>query len=171
MGICSKAKDIIYANNISDIQVDNKEKINNNNENNNNNNNNEEKNENNHSLKETAQKTIEEKPEEIKNQLNKENEKEKKKPKLKFQQHFSVKKVGLISDIDNNDKNISENERKRGKSVVNRDYASKFKRSSQKSATLFHKNNNLFLEKNAWSRNENTSYTRNFNYTKIWRPR
>ena len=147
MGICSKAKDIIYANNISDIQVDNKEKINNNNENNNNNNNNEEKNENNHSLKETAQKTIEEKPEEIKNQLNKENEKKKKKPKLKFQQHFSVKKVGLISDIDNNDKNINENERKRGKSVVNRDYASKFKRSSQKSATLFHKNNNLFLEK------------------------
>ena len=135
MGICSKAKEIVYAKNISDIKVENKE-------NENNNNNEGEKIDNDHSLKGTGQKT--EIPEENSHKpIILENEK--RKNKLKFR-NFSNKKVGFLNELssENNDKN---NTRKRGKSAVCRDQVLKFKRSSQKSATLIHKNNNILMEK------------------------
>ena len=135
MGICSKAKEIVYAKNISDIKVENKE-------NENNNNNEGEKIDNDHYLKGTGQKT--EIPEENSHKpIILENEK--RKNKLKFR-NFSNKKVGFLNELssENNDKN---NTRKRGKSAVCRDQVLKFKRSSQKSATLIHKNNNILMEK------------------------
>ena len=137
MGICSKAKDIVYAKNISDIKVENKENVNNNN-------NEGEKYDNNHSLKGTGQKT--EIPEESSHKpILLENEK--KKNKLKFK-NFSNKKVGFLNELssENNDKNNNSNKR-RGKSAVCREQVLKFKRSSQKSATLIHKNNNILMEK------------------------
>ena len=136
MGICSKAKEIVYAKNISDIKVENKE-------NENNNNNEGEKIDNDHSLKGTGQKT--EIPEENSHKpIILENEK--RKNKLKFR-NFSNKKVGFLNELssENNEKN--NNTRKRGKSAVCRDQVLKFKRSSQKSATLIHKNNNILMEK------------------------
>ena len=135
MGICSKAKEIVYAKNISDIKVENKE-------NENNNNNEGEKIDNDHSLKGTGQKT--EIPEENSHKpIILENEK--RKNKLKFR-NFSNKKVGFLNELssENNDKN---NTRKRGKSAVCRDQVLKFKRSNQKSETLIHKNNNILMEK------------------------
>ena len=137
MGICSKAIDIVYAKNISDIKVENKENVNNNN-------NEGEKYDNNHSLKGTGQKT--EIPEESSHKpILLENEK--KKNKLKFK-NFSNKKVGFLNELssENNDKNNNSNKR-RGKSAVCREQVLKFKRSSQKSATLIHKNNNILMEK------------------------
>ena len=136
MGICSKAKEIVYAKNISDIKVENKE-------NENNNNNEGEKIDNDHYLKGTGQKT--EIPEENSHKpIILENEK--RKNKLKFR-NFSNKKVGFLNELssENNEKN--NNTRKRGKSAVCRDQVLKFKRSSQKSATLIHKNNNILMEK------------------------
>ena len=131
MGICSKAKEIVYANNISDIKVENKESINKYNKEG-------EKIDNNHSLKGTAQKT--EIPEESSHKpIIIENEK--KKAKLKFK-HFSNKKPSFFNE--DKDKNST---RKRGKSAVCRDQLLKFQRSSQKSATLIHKNNNILMEK------------------------
>ena len=145
MGICSKAKDIVYANDISNIKVDSKE--------NNDNNNEVEKIDNNHSLNGTTQKL--EKQEElsqpkkllIKN--DKENEKEKRK-KFRFQ-NYSGKKVYFNSpellDNDLNEKDNSNNPKKRGRSSACRDQITKFKRSSQKSATLFHTDNNLLMQR------------------------
>ena len=135
MGICSKAKEIVYAKNISDIKVENKE-------NENNNNNEGEKIDNDHYLKGTGQKT--EIPEENSHKpIILENEK--RKNKLKFR-NFSNKKVGFLNELssENNEKN--NNTRKRGKSAVCRDQVLKFKRSSQKSATLI-QNNNILMEK------------------------
>ena len=145
MGICSKAKDIVYANDISNIKVDSKE--------NNDNIIEVEKIDNNHSLNGTIQKL--EKQEElsqpkkllIKN--DKENEKEKRK-KFRFQ-NYSSKKVYFNSpellDNDLNEKDNSNIKKKRGRSSVCRDQIPKFKRSRQKSATLFHTNNSLLMEK------------------------
>ena len=131
MGICSKAKEIVYANNISDIKVENKENINKYNKEG-------EKIDNNHSLKGTAQKT--EIPEESSHKpIIIENEK--KKTKLKFR-HFSNNKPSFFNE--DKDKNST---KKRGKSAVCRDQLLKFQRSSQKSATLIHKNNNILMEK------------------------
>ena len=131
MGICSKAKEIVYANNISDIKVENKENINKYNKEG-------EKIDNNHSLKGTAQKT--EIPEESSHKpIIIENEK--KKTKLKFK-HFSNNKPSFFNE--DKDKNST---KKRGKSAVCRDQLLKFQRSSQKSATLIHKNNNILMEK------------------------
>ena len=131
MGICSKAKEIVYANNISDIKVENKENINKYNKEG-------EKIDNNHSLKGTAQKT--EIPEESSHKpIIIENEK--KKTKLKFK-HFSNNKPSFFNE--DKDKNSI---KKRGKSAVCRDQLLKFQRSSQKSATLIHKNNNILMEK------------------------
>ena len=131
MGICSKAKEIVYANNISDIKVENKESINKYNKEG-------EKIDNNHSLKGTAQKT--EIPEESSHKpIIIENEK--KKTKLKFR-HFSNNKPSFFNE--DKDKNST---KKRGKSAVCRDQLLKFQRSNQKSATLIHKNNNILMEK------------------------
>ena len=140
MGICSKAKDIVYANNISDINIDNKENIPNNN-------NEEERIEHNHTLKVTTQKP--EKPEEIpqQKQLLILNESEKKR---KFKFRNSSKKVIYNSnflDNESNDKTNSNITRKRGRSSVCREQVSKFKRNNQKSVTLIQKNNNLLMEK------------------------
>ena len=140
MGICSKAKDIVYANNISDINIDNKENIPNNN-------NEEERIEHNHTLKVTTQKP--EKPEEIpqQKQLLILNESEKKR---KFKFRNSSKKVIYNSnflDNESNDKTNSNITRKRGRSTVCREQVSKFKRNNQKSVTLIQKNNNILMEK------------------------
>ena len=141
MGICSKAKDIVYANKISDINIDNKENIPNNN-------NEEERIEHNHTLKVTAQKP--EKPEEIpqQKQLLILNESEKKK-KFKFRNISSKKVIYNSNFLDNesNDKTNSNITRKRGRSSVCREQVSKFKRNNQKSVTLIQKNNNLLMEK------------------------
>ena len=141
MGICSwKANEIVYANNISDINIDNKENIPNNN-------NEEERIEHNHTLKVTTQKP--EKPEEIpqQKQLLILNESEKKR---KFKFRNSSKKVIYNSnflDNESNDKTNSNITRKRGRSSVCREQVSKFKRNNQKSVTLIQKNNNLLMEK------------------------
>ena len=142
MGICSKAKEIVIANNISNIKIDNKENINNNI-------NKAEKSDNNHLLKGTTQKS--ERPEELSQQnqiiIEKEKEKERKKEKIKFK-NYSGKKFSIQSnEIPSNDRiNIGE-ERKRGKSAVSKEITSKFRRSCQKSVTLIHANNNLLIEK------------------------
>ena len=145
MGICSKAKEIIYANDISNIKVDSKEKDDNNNE--------VEKIDNNHSLNGTTQKL--EKQEELSQSkkllIKNENEKEKRK-RFRFQ-NYSGKKVYYNShellDNDLNEKDNSNNmkKRERGRSSLCRDQISKFKRSSQKSATLMHTDNNLLMAK------------------------
>ena len=145
MGICSKAKEIVYANDISNIKVDSKEKDDNNNE--------VEKIDNNHSLNGTTQKL--EKQEELSQSkkllIKNENEKEKRK-RFRFQ-NYSGKKVYYNShellDNDLNEKDNSNNmkKRERGRSSLCRDQISKFKRSSQKSATLMHTDNNLLMAK------------------------
>ena len=139
MGICSKAKDIIFANDISNIKVDNKENIDNINE--------LEKNDN-HSLNGTAKKLEKQEKSSQNKKILIKNEKERKKFKI---QNYSGKKVSFnsheILDIDTNEKDNSNIVRKRGRSMACREKISKFKRSSRKSATLIHKNNNLLLEK------------------------
>ena len=145
MGICSKAKEIVYANDISNIKVDSKEKDDNNNE--------VEKIDNNHSLNGTTQKL--EKQEELSQSkkllIKNENEKEKRK-RFRFQ-NYSGKKVYYNShellDNDLNEKDNSNNmkKRERGRSSLCRDQISKFKRCSQKSATLMHTDNNLLMAK------------------------
>ena len=133
MGICSKAKEIIYSKNISDIPV-----------NNDNNNNEEIKLYNNHSLNGTAQKSINN------NNIEEDNEKDKKTQKLKVINSSNKKVMNRLSkdlDVEYHDK-IAFKVRKRGKSAgINYEQISKFKRSSHKSATLIYKNNHLFIDK------------------------
>ena len=132
MGICSKAKEIIYSKNISDIPV-----------NNDNNNNEEIKLYNNHSLNGTAQKSINN------NNIEEDNEKDKKIQTLnKNSSNRKVKnRFSKDLDVECHDK-IGFKIRKRGKSAgISYEQISKFKRSCHKSATLIYKNNHLFIDK------------------------
>ena len=144
MGICFKAKDIVTANNISNVPVDKDEKNNNNEQNNNNNNNNS-------NLLKATLKTYEEKaeensPQKVANTEEDDKEKKKIKAKLKFKNN-SNKKATFQSanelELDCNNKNNSNIGRKRGKSAMIKEISSKFQRNTRKSATLI--NNNLFL--------------------------
>ena len=152
MGICSKAKDIICCNKISNIpiysdminkEIEQKKNVNNNN------------NTINQSIKETAQKSWgigkeEDKLQEISDikqlteieeQREREKEKEKQRVKLKFKTvHKKEPTNDNNSDLNGDDKNCN---RKRGKSVYTRDFHKyinlkehKFQRNSRKSATL-----------------------------------
>ena len=139
MGICFKAKDIVTANNISNVPVDNEERNNNN-----------EKNNNNNLLKSTL-KIYEEKaeenfPQKVANTEENDKEKKKSKVKLKFKNN-SNKKASFKStnefESDGINKNNSNVGKKRGKSAMLKEQASKFHRNNRKSATLI--NNNLLL--------------------------
>ena len=144
MGICFKPKDIVTANNISNVPVDKEEEKNNNEQNNNNNN------VNSNLLKATL-KTYEEKaeenfPQKVVNTEENDKEKKKIKGKLKFKNNC-IQKASFKStnefESDGNNKNNSNIGKKRGKSAMIRDQSSKFQRNSRKSATLI--NNNLQL--------------------------
>jgi len=139
MGICFKAKDIVTANNISNVPVDNEERNNNN-----------EKSNNNNLLKSTL-KIYEEKaeenfPQKVANTEENDKEKKKSKVKLKFKNN-SNKKASFQStnefESDGINKNNSNVGRKRGKSAMVKEQTSKFQRNNRKSATLI--NNNLLL--------------------------
>ena len=137
MGICSKANEIVSANNISDIRVDNEAK---------NDKNNELKINKNNTLLKGTQKTLEEKIEEVlpPKQNIEENEKEKKKVKVKLKFKNNCEK-NVTFNVENeydsgyNDLNVV---KRRGKSAMTRE-SSKFQRNNRKSVTLI--NNNLFL--------------------------
>ena len=162
MGICSKAKDIICCNKITDVPIY-PEMIYKNNEQKKNNNNNTNINQ---SIKETAQKSwgiskeddkIQEMSDikqlteiEEEKEKQKEKEKEREKQRVKFKVKNAHKKVQINdnnSDLNDNDKN-----RKRGKSAYNRDVhklinykeqmTCKFQRNNRKSITLI---NNITL--------------------------
>ena len=162
MGICSKAKDIICCNKITDVPIY-PEMIYKNNEQKKTNNNNTNINQ---SIKETAQKSwgiskeddkIQEMSDikqlteiEEEKEKQKEKEKEREKQRVKFKVKNAHKKVQINdnnSDLNDNDKN-----RKRGKSAYNRDVyklinykeqmTCKFQRNNRKSITLI---NNITL--------------------------
>ena len=144
MGICFKPKDIVTANNISNVPVDKEEEKNNNEQNNNNN-------IVNSNLLKATLKTYEEKaeenfPQKVVNTEENDKEKKKIKGKLKFKNNC-IQKASFKStnefESDGNNKNNSNIGKKRGKSAMIRDQSSKFQRNSRKSATLI--NNNLQL--------------------------
>ena len=137
MGICCRSKEIVYSNNISDIQFGSMERH--------------EKNSNvlnnkiNNLCKNIKQKTFDEKTSDILPKRHSIEEKEKKKfrAKLKFKNN-SVKKVNIQS-TNEFDSEFNENNnvhRRRGRS----EHTSKFNRNQRKSVTLKH-NNFLLSEK------------------------
>ena len=160
MGICSKAKDIICCNKITDVPIytdmiskNNEQKKNNNNITNLN-----------QSIKETAQKSWgvskeDEKPQEIselrqlteiEEEKEKEKEKEKERVKLRFKNHIKVQIKDSSSDLNENEQKCV---KKRGKSVYSKDFHNKilndkehissFQRNNRKSATLINKTSHL----------------------------
>ena len=143
MGICFKAKDIVTANNISNVPVDKDEKNNNNEQNNDN----EQNNNLNNNLLTNEEKVEENFNQKVANTEENDKEKRKSKVKLKFKNNNSIKKVSFQStnefDSDGNNKNNSNVGRKRGKSAMIKEISSKFQRNSRKSATLI--NNNILL--------------------------
>ena len=137
MGICCRSKEIVYSNNISDIQFGSMERHENNS--------NALNNKINNSCKNEIQKTFDEKTSDIMSKRHSIEEKEKKKfrAKLKFKNN-SVKKVNIQS-TNEFDSEFNENNnvhRRRGRS----EHTSKFNRNNRKSVTLIHKNF-LFSEK------------------------
>ena len=138
MGICCRSKEIVYSNNISDIQFGSMERHENNS--------NALNNKINNSCKNVIQKTFDEKTSDIMPKRHSIEEKEKKKfrSKLNFKNN-SIKKVNFQStkefdsEFNENNNNVH---RRRGRS----EHTSKFNRNNRKSVTLIHKNF-LFSEK------------------------
>ena len=157
MGICSKAKDIICCNKITDVPIYT-EMLNKNNEQKKNNNNNTNLNQ---SIKETTQKSCgickeDDKMQEISElkqltEIEEEKEKEKEKQRVKFKVKNVHKKI-FIND-NNSDLNDNNPERKRGRSVYSREIHKiinekdkatfKFERNTRKSATFINNSSHL----------------------------
>jgi len=163
MGICSKAKDIIYCNKLVDVSVypevinknsneinKNKNMINNVNNNTNNNTNN------NQSVKETAQKSNGKEDEKLKEisdirqltEIEEEKEKEKEKQRVKMKFRNNRKRISINEDNNSND---NMEDKKRGKSVISKDIHKlindkeqiKFQRNNRKSVTLINNTSHL----------------------------